>query len=317
MITTEDVVKMTEPFIFLSPEVTRENALTLVQWLKDDEVRKYLSDPQDVSSNIEQVINRVNQPVVTHFFNRGGRFYMAYDKQKMPVGFVRLVKKNTETEMVIVIGDRNNWGKKLGTSTIRESLKIAFFDFRSEKVIAKIHADNKRSIKAFLRAGFCLAHESPTMKQYEITMEQYMKSIQERAGASDMIYITEIDRERLKALLNVVLFHESIGDKAISDLEHEIDRAIVVKPEQVPHDIITMNSRALLCLNGDDVEVSLVYPEDADWSNQKLSIFSPVGTAILGCREGDTIQWEVPSGVTEIKIRKILYQPEAAGDYHL
>jgi len=82
MITTEDVVKMTEPFIFLSPEVTRENALTLIQWLKDEEVRKYLSDPQDVSSNIEQVINRVHLPVLTHLFNRGGRFYMAYNKQK-------------------------------------------------------------------------------------------------------------------------------------------------------------------------------------------------------------------------------------------
>jgi regulator of nucleoside diphosphate kinase len=308
---------MTEPFIFLCPEVTREYALTLVQWLKDEEVRQYLSDPQDVSSNIEQVINRVNLPVLTHFFNRGGRFYMACDKHRNPVGFVRLVKKNTETEMVVVIGDRNNWGKRLGTSTIRESLKIAFFEIRSEKVAANIHKDNKRSINAFLRAGFCLQRETTAMKHFELTMEQYMKSIQERAGVLDMIYITEIDRVRLKTLLKEVLFNESITDRSISDLEHEIDRATVVKPEQLPHDIITMNSRALLCLNGDDVEVSLVYPEDADWSNQRLSVFSPVGTAILGYREGDTIQWKVPSGVTEIKIQKILYQPEAAGDYHL
>lgn len=317
MITTEDVVKMKEPFIFLCPEVTRENALTLVQWLRDEEVRKYLSDPQDVSANIEQVVNRVHLPVLTHFFNRSGRFYMACNKHNLPVGFVRLVKKNAETEMVIVIGDRNNWGKRLGTSAIRESLKIAFFDFRSEKVTANIHKDNKRSLQAFIHAGFALQRESQTMKHYEITMEQYMKSIQERAGAADVIYITEIDRERLKELLNDVLFDESITDKSISDLEHEIDRATVVKPEQLPHDIITMNSRALLNLNGDDIEVSLVYPQDADWSEQKLSIFSPIGTAILGYSEGDTIQWKVPSGVTEIQIRKILYQPEAAGDYHL
>ncbi len=317
MITTEDVVKMKEPFIFLCPEVTRENALTLVQWLRDEEVRKYLSDPRDVSCNIEQVINRVQQPVLTQFFNRSGRFYMACNKQKTPVGFVRLVKKNTETEMVIVIGDRNNWGKKLGTSTIRESLKIAFFEFRSEKVTANIHRDNKRSMQAFIRAGFVLQRESQTMKHFEITMEQYMKTIQERAGASDVIYITEIDRERLKRLLKGVLFDETITDRAITDLEHEIDRATVVKPDQLPNDIITMNSRALLCLNGDEVEVSLVYPQDADWSDQRLSIFSPIGTAILGYREGDTIEWEVPSGVTEIQIRKIIYQPEAAGDYHL
>ncbi|MBP7174889.1 MAG: nucleoside diphosphate kinase regulator [Thermoclostridium sp.] len=308
---------MTEPFVSLRPEVTRENALTLVQWLKDDEVRKYLSDPQDVSANIEQVINRVNLPVLTHFFNRSGRFYIACNKQNKPVGFVRLVQKGTETEIVIVIGDRNNWGKRLGTVTIRESLKIAFFEFRSLRVTAKIHKDNKRSIKAFINAGFQLEYEAQTMKQFSLTMEQYLKSIQERVSVRDMIYITEVDKERLKRLLEGVFFDDSITEKAISDLEHEIERATVVKPEELPENIITMNSRALLYLNGDESEVSLVYPDDADWSEQKLSIFSPIGMAILGYSEGDTIQWEVPSGVTEIQIQKILYQPEAAGHYHL
>jgi regulator of nucleoside diphosphate kinase len=227
------------------------------------------------------------------------------------------VKKGTETEMVIVIGDRSNWGKRLGTSTIRESLKIAFFEFRSQRVTAKIHMDNKRSIKAFMNAGFTVHHESQTMKHFELTLERYMKSIEERIGTRDMIYITEIDRERLKRLLDGVFFDESITDKSISDLEHEIERATIVKPEQLSHDVITMNSRALLCLNGDELEVSLVYPGEADLTEQKLSVFSPIGTAILGYSEGDIIQWEVPSGITEIQIRKILYQPEAAGHYHL
>jgi regulator of nucleoside diphosphate kinase len=44
---------------------------------------------------------------------------------------------------------------------------------------------------------------------------------------------------------------------------------------------------------------------------------SPIGTAIIGYGEGDNIEWEVPNGRTEILIKKILYQPEAAGDYHL
>ena len=78
---------MTEPFIFLCPEVTREYALALVQWLKDEEVRKYLSDPQDVSSNIEQVINRVNLPVLTHFFNRGGRFLPGREPRQRRLGW--------------------------------------------------------------------------------------------------------------------------------------------------------------------------------------------------------------------------------------
>lgn len=317
MITTEDVVKMKEPFIFLSPEVTRENALMLVHWLQDEEVRKYLSDPKEVSGNIEQVISRVNLPVVTHFFNHNGRFFMAFNSQNTPVGFVRLVQKGNLTEMVIVIGERNNWGRRLGTNTIRESMKIAFFEMRTEKIIAKIHKDNKRSIKAFINAGFMMEKEMDNMKHFGITMDQYLASARANTEAPSRIFITEIDRERLKKLLGEINHYEGINEKAVEDLEKELERAVIVKPQQLPQDVVTMNTRALLSLNGEDMEISLVYPEEADWLEQKLSIFSPVGTAILGYSEGDIIQWEVPSGVTEIHIRKILYQPEAAGDFHL
>ena len=57
--------------------------------------------------------------------------------------------------------------------------------------------------------------------------------------------------------------------------------------------------------------------EDTNLNEMKVSVFSPIGTAILGYREGSTIEWEVPSGTSTIIIKKILYQPEAAGEYHL
>ena len=60
-----------------------------------------------------------------------------------------------------------------------------------------------------------------------------------------------------------------------------------------------------------------VFPKEADIDRGRLSVISPVGTAILGYTEGDTIEWKVPSGKRRIKIEKVLYQPEAAGDYHL
>ncbi|NCB52421.1 MAG: hypothetical protein EOM54_11175 [Clostridia bacterium] len=117
---------MKEPFIFLCSEISRENAATLIKWLKDEEVRRYLSDPQSVTNDIEQVVNRVNLPILTHLFIQNGRFYMAYNKQNVPVGFVRLIKKGDAYEIIIVIGDRDNWNKKMGTSVIRESIKNRF-----------------------------------------------------------------------------------------------------------------------------------------------------------------------------------------------
>ncbi len=131
------------------------------------------------------------------------------------------------------------------------------------------------------------------------------------------IFVTNIDRERIEEILKKMYENNQTPDKAVKKLEGELRRAKVVDSQKIPSDVITLNSKALLNLNDEDVEVSLVYPEDADLSAMKLSIFSPIGTAILGYREGNTVSWEVPSGTSEIHIKKILYQPESAGDYHL
>ena len=306
------VVKMNKPFISLCPEITRAHALTLMDWLEDERVTCYLSDSRHVSRFIEQAIDRTQLPILTHLFNQGGRFFMAYDRDDVPVGFVRLVKTGPDCEIVLVIGDCDNWGRNLGASTIREGMKLAFLDMRSEKLIAKIHPDNARSLKAFLRIGFLLEGETPTLKSLSMTAGRYLRLLREGAvGDSTDIYITEIDKARLKSLI------ELEQGPAIVELEHELERAIVVKPQQVARNVVTMNSRALLQLDDEEMEVALVYPEDADSSAGKFSVCSDVGAAILGYQEGDAIDWRISDRTRRIGIRKVLYQPEAAGDFHL
>ena len=96
-----------------------------------------------------------------------------------------------------------------------------------------------------------------------------------------------------------------------------VERAIVVDPRQVAEDVVTMNSKALLQVDDEEVEVALVYPEDADERAGKLSVCSGIGTAILGYKEGDAFDWRTPERTCHIRIEKVLYQPEAAGDFHL
>lgn len=303
---------MNKPFIFLCPEITRANALTLMDWLEDEDVTRYLSDSRHVSRFIEQAIDRVQLPILTHLFNQGGRFFMAYDRHDVPVGFVRLVKNGPDCEMVLVIGNRDNWGRKLGASTIREGMKLAFFDMRAEKLIAKIHPDNERSLRAFLRSGFLLENETPTVKSFSMNSERYLRLLRESPAAhTSDIYITEIDKARLKNLVEI----DQGPD--IFELEHEIERAIVVDPRQVAEDVVTMNSKALLEVDDEEVEVALVYPEDADDSAEKLSVCSGIGTAILGYKEGSAFDWRIPNRTCHIRIKKVLYQPEASGDFHL
>jgi regulator of nucleoside diphosphate kinase len=133
------------------------------------------------------------------------------------------------------------------------------------------------------------------------------------------IYITKADKAKLKEIIEAELKSSHMLDKSMKKLDEEINNAHVVDSDAIPRDLITMNSSVVLHLNDEDkdIEASLVYPEDADWSAGKLSILSPIGTAILGYREGDSVEWEVPSGKTEITIKKIIYQPEASGDYQL
>ena len=303
---------MNTPFISLCPEITRANARTLIDWLEDEEITRYLSDSRHVSRSIEQVISRVHLPVLTHLFNRGGRFFMAYDQHDVPVGFVRLVKAGPNCEMVLIIGDRDNWGRKLGASAIREGMKLAFFEMRAERLIAKIHPENVRSLNAFLRSGFLPDSETPAMKSLVMSSARYLRLLRERPAvhAAD-IYITEIDKTRLRNLIDL---EQGPG---IFELEHEIERAVVVEPRKVAEDVITMNSRALLKVDDEEVEVALVYPEDADDRAGRLSIFSGIGTAILGYKEGDAFSWRIPNRTCHIRIGKVLYQPEAAGDFHL
>ena len=303
---------MTKPFIALCPEITRANALDLIEWLDDESVTRYLSDSRHVSRFIEQLVGRVQLPTLTHLFNQGGRFFMAYDRHDVPVGFVRLVQTGTDCEIVLVIGNRDNWGRRLGASAIGEGMKLAFLEMRADKLIAKIHVDNTRSVKAFLRSGFLLDSETATLKSFSMTSDRYRQHLRDNAiGTVSDIYVTEIDKTRLQDLIAL----ETAPD--IFELEHEIERAIVVAPAQVAPDVVTMNSRAVLHLNDEKMEVDLVYPQDADDGARKLSVSSGIGTAILGYKAGDAIDWRASNRTHRIHIEKVLYQPEAAGDFHL
>lgn len=133
------------------------------------------------------------------------------------------------------------------------------------------------------------------------------------------IYITNFDLMRLEDVLAVAYEFDYRNRKDLEKLDNELANAKLVDSQNVPPDVITMNSRVELVHldTGETREYTLVFPREADIDKGKLSIISPIGTAIIGYSEGDEIQWSVPAGIRRIKINKVLYQPEAAGDFHL
>lgn len=130
-----------------------------------------------------------------------------------------------------------------------------------------------------------------------------------------VIYITEADMRRLRPLIEGM--KKSRDD--LRGLQAELEHARVVAPAAVPPDVITMNSKARLrdLDTAEEMIFTLVFPGNADIEHDKISVVAPIGTAMLGHRVGDEFSWEVPAGAVRLRVEEVLYQPEAAGHYHL
>src|SRR5687767_2183799 len=112
------------------------------------------------------------------------------------------------------------------------------------------------------------------------------------------ICMTEVDLARLRNLIEVA--RDTGGDANrpyLNRLEAELDRAEVVEPKEIPNDTITMRSTVRLrdMDSGKKLLYSLVFPNEADTDKGRISVLAPIGTALLGYRVGDVIEWEVPS----------------------
>jgi len=111
----------------------------------------------------------------------------------------------------------------------------------------------------------------------------------------------------------------TIGINEAEKLMNELNSAKVVEPDEIPKDVVTMNSIIKISfLNTNKrLQFQIVYPDQANIKENKISIFSPVATALIGYKIADEIEWIVPSGLTKLRIDEIIYQPEAAGDFDL
>ena len=131
------------------------------------------------------------------------------------------------------------------------------------------------------------------------------------------IVLSEFDRRRLASMLQLLRKRSGIDAWNLGALELELGRARVVPPERVPPTVVTMNSRVrLLDLDsGDQPSVSLVFPAARASNESSVPVLSPLGLALLGCREGDVLEWQTQEGTRRLRVDVVIYQPEAEGDF--
>lgn len=130
------------------------------------------------------------------------------------------------------------------------------------------------------------------------------------------IIISELDYSRIENLLQAT---SGIPANVKMALLTELERAELVAPEQIPANVVTMNSQVKFSVisTGVTFTLKLVYPKDMDDSGNTISILAPVGSAMLGLKEGEEINWpDGQGGMLQVRIEAIEYQPERAGEFH-
>jgi regulator of nucleoside diphosphate kinase len=128
--------------------------------------------------------------------------------------------------------------------------------------------------------------------------------------------ITKYDYERIQKILNYVNPHEYY--RSIEKLKEKFRKAKLVDSKKIKSTVITMNSRFRIknLGNGFKREFCLVFPDESDPENNKVSIFDEIGSEIFAHEQGDVINLG-NSEDSYYLIEDVIYQPEAAGHYHL
>ncbi len=131
------------------------------------------------------------------------------------------------------------------------------------------------------------------------------------------IYVTFCDLNRLKILLDSVKITGSGSEGVVNLLKNKLKRAEVVSPESIPEDVVTMNSTPEFrnLETGQLMVYTIVYPKDADITERKISILTPIASSVFGHGCGECVLADTPSGPLRLMIEHIRYQPEAFGIY--
>jgi regulator of nucleoside diphosphate kinase len=121
------------------------------------------------------------------------------------------------------------------------------------------------------------------------------------------IVVAEADARRIRGLLAARRASALHDESHLHELESELERAVLVAREAIPAEVVAMESavRVLDLSSGERREYTLTYPAEADVAAGRISVLAPLGTALLGYREGDEFEWRMPGGLRRLRIEKV------------
>ena len=161
--------------VSLRLEVKQKDAKKIITWLEDKNITQYLNEDINSIESIQQVINRNQSDLLTFYLNQDGRFFLI-DLDQECIGFINLftIRKNKEYEVVIAIGEEDKWGKQYAKHALEQILREVFFEWRIERIQAKICTENARSIGLFTHLNFQEKQENDKLLIYSLDFDSYL-----------------------------------------------------------------------------------------------------------------------------------------------
>src|SRR5262245_32422402 len=130
------------------------------------------------------------------------------------------------------------------------------------------------------------------------------------------ISVSDVDVYRLRGLLGAARTAAPLDQAHLDELRRELERAIVMPVGEIPRGVVSMGSKVQVrdLGNGRIAGWQLVYPREADPAAHRISVLAPLGTALLGNSEGDTVEWQMPGGTRCFRIERVMQVPRPAPD---
>jgi regulator of nucleoside diphosphate kinase len=128
------------------------------------------------------------------------------------------------------------------------------------------------------------------------------------------ILMTEDDLWRLAQLIECALRFQPLSHQHLAELKEELNTASVVAKEEIPRDVVTLNSEVRVkdLDSGHESVYKIVFPRDAHVAENRVSVLAPIGTALLGHRVGEIVELDRSIGKTRLKVQEVIVQPQAA-----
>lgn len=131
---------------------------------------------------------------------------------------------------------------------------------------------------------------------------------------SQTIVLTSSDQAKLEDVIAAGRTRGHARDKeALDGLAREVARALIVSPNEIPSNVVTMDSMVeAVDLDTDEtLRLTVSWPGNADFQSGCVNVLAPLGMALLGASEGSDVEWPVPDGKRRIRLTSVVYQPES------